>query len=259
MSKLLNLILILCSLSVYADNNVNNKDKEIISQKNNLKNILIKEELNKNDIEIIKKSISLEYGVDYEILEKKINLKLEGKDNIVEFFLLSCPHCQSLEAKLRLWLNTKNNETKMKKIPAVVESHEWIYDATIYQTLLQMNANNEVMNGLFDLYINQMNKYNLINNEKVVDDKILATPTIDDIYNYIELKGFKKEEFKKIMESENLKNNLADLQDVFISVNPESVPIFIVNGRFKILGLNAKNEEDLFKLIDILIIETDLL
>lgn len=227
--------------------------------------ILSKSEISKEEIDILAKSISLKHGVDYQILEKRIDVDMQGKDNIVEVFWLGCPHCQAIEPVFREWLKSKKEgEVTVNKLPGISNSPVWIRDAHIYQGLVKMGAGKEVLDGLFDLYITQMNNYVISekNKDKVKSNGVMAQvspyPELEQIFAYIESKGLQREEFKKVIENEDLKKDLMRIEKVFIDAKLEGVPAFIVNGRFKIVASGAKKFEDFFVIADTLIKETDL-
>jgi len=227
--------------------------------------ILSKSEISKEEIDILAKSISLKHGVDYQILEKRIEVDMQGKDNIVEVFWLGCPHCQAIEPVFREWLKSKKEgEVTVNKLPGISNNPVWIRDAHIYQGLVKMGAGKEVLDGLFDLYITQMNNYVISekNKDKVKSNGVMAQvspyPELEQIFAYIESKGLQREEFKKVIENEDLKKDLMRIEKVFIDAKLEGVPAFIVNGRFKIVASGAKKFEDFFVIADTLIKETDL-
>ncbi len=242
-------------------------EKEVSSSKNTLSTdeILKKSEITKEEIDILSKSISLRHGIDYQILEKRIDVDMQGKDNIVEVFWLGCPHCQAIEPVFREWLKSKvEGEVSVNKLPGISSNPTWIRDAHIYQGLLKMGASKEVMEGLFDLYTEQMNNYVISERNKdqvkvnAVMAKVSPYPELDQIFAYIESKGLQREDFKKVIESGDLKKELMRIEKVFVDAKLEGVPAFIVNGRFKILASEAKKFEDFFVIADTLIKETDL-
>lgn len=120
------------------------------------------------------------------------------------------------------------------------------------------------MEGLFDLYITQMNNYVISekNKDKVKANAVMAKvspyPELDQIFAYIESKGLNREDFKKVIESADLKADLMRIEKVFVDAKLEGVPAFIVNGRFKIIASKAKKFEDFFVIADTLMKETDL-
>lgn len=239
-----------------------------ISDKKELtvKEILMKSEISKEEIDIVAKSISLKHGTDYQILEKRIDIDMQGKDNIVEVFWLGCPHCQAIEPVFRNWLKTKSEgELSVNKLPGISNSPQWIRDAHIYQGLVKIGASKEVLEGLFDLYITQMNNYVLSekNKDKTGNNAVMAKiepfPELEQIFAYIESKGILREDFKKVIEDGQLKEDLMKIEKVFIDAKLEGVPAFIVNGRFKIVASGATKFEDFFVIADKLIQETDLI
>lgn len=239
-----------------------------ISDKKELtvKEILMKSEISAQEIDIVAKSISLKHGTDYQILEKRIEVDMQGKDNIVEVFWLGCPHCQAIEPVFRNWLKTKSDgELSVNKLPGISNSPQWIRDAHIYQGLVKIGASKEVLDGLFDLYIKQMNNYVLSekNKDKTGNNAVMAKvepfPELEQIFAYIESKGILREDFKKVIEDGQLKEDLMKIEKVFIDAKLEGVPAFIVNGRFKIVASGATKFEDFFVIADKLIQETDLI
>lgn len=239
--------------------------KQVEEKSLSVNEILAKKEITEEEIKILEKSISLKHGEDYQILEKRIDVDMEGKDNIVEVFWLGCPHCQAIEPVFREWLKSKKEgEVTVNKLPGISNSPTWIRDAHIYQGLVKMGASKEVMEGLFDLYITQMNNYVISekNKDKVKANAVMAKvspyPELDQIFAYIESKGLNREDFKKVIESADLKTDLMRIEKVFVDAKLEGVPAFIVNGRFKIIASKAKKFEDFFVIADTLMKETDL-
>ena len=125
--------------------------KEVVEVAKTLKSnsSLILDNKTKNGIAVIE-------GVHYTKLKTPVEVEGLSDNSVLEIFWLGCPHCQNFEKGIRDWKEVKSKDLQLVKMHAVSGNPRWIMDAHIYTSFEKLSKNNEkVMEGLFDLYINQ--------------------------------------------------------------------------------------------------------
>lgn len=203
---------------------------------------------------VVEKSSSTEVllGVDYRKLENPVNIDGIENNSLLEVFWLGCPHCQAFEPAVREWKKANPN-VNFVKMHAITQNPRWAIDATIYNTLVMIGGTEEHVNGLFDMYINQMNAYQ----EAPENAKPKAFPAIADIFAYVEEQGLDLEKFKATMSSDAMKELNQKNAQIFNDAKLAGVPAFIVNGQYLITGKDVRSYEEYFEKVNAVLEKTN--
>jgi thiol:disulfide interchange protein DsbA len=197
-----------------------------------------------------KNGIAVIEGVHYTKLKQPVDLEGLADNSVLEIFWLGCPHCQNFEEGVRTWKKTKTKNLQLKKIHAVSQNPRWIMDAHIFNTFEKLSNDNEkVMEGLFDLYIEQYAVYRkAIKEDPKSTEK--AFPEIKLLSDYAQASGINAKEFTDTFSSEEIKEKVKTDGDVFIKAELQGVPAFIINKEYMITGKDAKSYEDYFQIVE---------
>jgi thiol:disulfide interchange protein DsbA len=215
------------------------------------------QELAKSKVEkvvekVSKSSTEVLLGVDYKKLDNPVNIAGIENNSVLEIFWLGCPHCQSFEPAVRAWKKSNPN-VNFVKMPAITTNPRWTIDATIYNTLVMVGGTEKDINGLFDMYINQMKDYQ----SAPENAKPKAYPAISDIFKFVEKQGLDLDKFKELMSSEEMREVNQKNAEIFNDAKLSGVPAFIVNGQYLITGKNVKSYEEYFEKVNAVIEKTN--
>jgi len=194
--------------------------------------------------------ITVREGAHYTKLANPIELEGLADNSVLEIFWLGCPHCQNFEKGLIEWKKTKTSSMTINKMHAVSGNPRWIMDAHIYNTFDLLSKSSEsVMEGLFDLYINQYNVYKTaIQADPNTEEK--PFPSIKLISEFAKASGIDEKVFTDTFQSEEIKAKVKSDGDVFVNSEIQGVPAFIVNKQYMVTGVDAKSHEDYFQIVE---------
>lgn len=199
--------------------------------------------LTKNGVKVVE-------GVHYKKLESPVDVEGLAEESVLEIFWLGCPHCQNFEKGVRTWKDTKPKSLQLKKMHAVTGNPRWTMDAHIFTAFNNLSKGNEkVIEGLFDLYINQFEVYK----KSVALNKntpVKPYPNIKLISDYAIASGITADEFTDAFESDEVKSQVKHDGSVFKDADLQGVPAFIVNKQYLITGVDAKSFEDYFQIVE---------
>jgi thiol:disulfide interchange protein DsbA len=172
-------------------------------------------------------------GGPYTLLSPPQPTEGGGKVEVIEFFWYGCPHCYHLEPVVATWLKSSPKDVVFKRVPAV-PSEAWANLASVYYTLEAMGVVEQYHGKVFDAV--HKDKLNLGN--KKVRDEWLAKQGIDVAkYNEIE-KSFA------------VMTRLQRAKQMTANYKIDSVPQFVVNGRYVVSAESAGGPEKIFAAID---------
>jgi thiol:disulfide interchange protein DsbA len=166
-------------------------------------------------------------GVDYRVV-KDINSGDLSSPFIIEYFWLSCGHCQTLEKPLQAFKSEHPNVGFIRKHAVLGE--RWVMDARLYYALEETN-NTEHFDQFFSLYMEGMSEERL--NNFFINNQI------------------NKDEFLKVAGSSEtiltqMKESLKEMTDNKMT----SVPSLVINGKYLIL---KSADGDYFDLVNYLL------
>ncbi len=170
-------------------------------------------------------SLVTEYkeGVDYRIVSN-INTENLSAPSIIEYFWLSCGHCQKLEMPLQDF-KAQNPDVGFTRKHAVL-GERWVMDARLYYALEETN-NMQHFDEFFGLYMQGMTEESL--NQFFVKNNI-------DKEAFLKVAGSSEAILAKMKES------LQEMSDNKMT----SVPALVINGKYLIM---KSNNGDYFKLV----------
>lgn len=242
-AKLLSIGLITMALTACGgESKLEAKDQEVANAK--VENVVEKAE-SSSSTEVL-------LGIDYKKLDNPVNIEGIENNSLLEVFWLGCPHCQSFEPAVRTWKKANPN-VNFVKMHAITQNPRWMIDSTIYNALIMVGGTDEHVNGLFDMYIKQMNEYQAAPN----DSKPKAYPAIADIFTFVEEQGLDVQKYKELMSSEEMKELNQKNAQIFNDAKLSGVPAFIVNGQYLITGKDVRSYEEYFEKVNAVLEKTN--
>lgn len=164
-----------------------------------------------------------------------------GADQIevAEVFMYSCPHCESLEPIINLWAETKDPNVRFVRIPAIFNNLAKLH-AQLYYTEEVLARNGKLSDPaafrklVFEEYHRRGNR--------------LSTNTA--IQRLFARAGVSEDDFASTWNSFEVNQKLRVAADLGRRYNVDSVPMIIVNGKYKTGGSQAGSNAKLIDVID---------
>lgn len=161
------------------------------------------------------------------------------KIEVAESFMYSCPHCYDLEAYLNTWIENKDPGVRFVRIPAVFNNLAKMH-AQLYYTEEVLGRNGLLTdpkafrNLVFEEFHNRGNR--------------LTTETA--IARLFARAGVSDDDFNRTWNSFEVNQKLRVAADLTRRYNVDSVPMIIVNGKYRTVASKAGSYPKLIELID---------
>ncbi len=172
-------------------------------------------------------------GTPYSLLSPPQPTEGGGKIEVIEFFWYGCPHCYALEPAVNAWLKTAPKDVVFKRVPAF-PSEAWGRDAAMFYTLEAMGLLDQYHQKVFDAI--HKDKVNFANKAK--RDEWLKSNGIDPA------------KYAEVEKSFSVVSKVSRARQMTESYKVDSVPRFIVNGKYVTSGEQAGGNEKIFPVID---------
>jgi len=172
-------------------------------------------------------------GTPYSLLSPPQPTEGGGKIEVIEFFWYGCPHCYALEPAVNAWLKTAPKDVVFKRVPAF-PSESWGRDAVMFYTLEAM--------GLLDKYHDKV--FDAIHKDKVN----FANKAKRD--EWLKANGIDPAKYAEVEKSFTVVTKVARARQMTQSYKVDSVPRFIVNGKYVTSGEQAGGNDRIFPVID---------
>ena len=177
----------------------------------------------------------LQEGKDFRKLEKAQTVETGKKIEVIEFFSFSCPHCKDMEPVLSAWSKKLPADVQMRRIPAQF-SPIWTGTAKIWYTLEAMNEE-RLVPGVFNAIHGQ--------NLRLDQDKAF--------FGWAATQGLDRKKVEDMYNSFTVNGKVARAKTLVQAYNVQSVPNFVVDGKYTTDTGQAKRHEDIPPLLDKLI------
>jgi thiol:disulfide interchange protein DsbA len=161
-----------------------------------------------------------------------------GKVEVVDLFWYGCPHCYSLEPTIEKFLSKKPDNVVFQRVPATL-SPRWKYHATLFYVgqMLDPDGSKHVHSKIFEALQKQHRKIN--------DD--------DAMTRFFTELGFSAEQVKNALKSMEMKAMMARADEVGTKSKADSVPVIIINGKYRTSPSMVGSEETLLQVVDYLV------
>ena len=178
---------------------------------------------------------NLEEGKDFKRLAKPQPTETGKKVEVIEFFSFSCPHCKDIEPILTPWIKKLPADVQLRRIPAQF-SPQWIGTAKVWYTLEGLNRE-DLTTAVFNAIHAQ--------NVKLHDDKAF--------FDWAATQGLERKKVEDMYNSFAVNGKVARAKTLVQTYGVQSVPSFVVDGKYTTETGQAKRHEDVPALLDKLI------
>ncbi len=161
-----------------------------------------------------------------------------GKIEVVELFWLGCPHCYALEPTIKKFLKNKPSDVDFRQVPAVLNP-KWSLHAKAFYTAQILDPKNE--KHLLDKLFKEVHeKNNNLNSPKTLK-------------KFFTDQGYTATQFNNTFNSMALNAAMSNARTVSGGSQATSVPTIIVNGKYRTSPYMAGGDENLVKIMKMLI------
>ncbi|MBF0264056.1 MAG: thiol:disulfide interchange protein DsbA/DsbL [Gammaproteobacteria bacterium] len=179
------------------------------------------------------KSIEINEGIEYQELDKPQAVKNKDKIEVIEFFSYACPHCYNLEPHVEDWLSQKKDDVEFIRLPAIFNKN-WEAFAGIYYTAQTLGVVDKVHSKIFNSIHGSGKKIK----------------SLDDIKELFVSIGIKAEDFDNTVKSFNVANLTRKAKQMTKSYAIKSVPMIIVNGKYRTDSTLANGHKNVFTVVE---------
>ena len=161
----------------------------------------------------------------------------EGKVEVIEMMWLGCPHCYTLEPIMLEYKKNHPPYVEFQQVPAMLNS-SWAADASTYiiGEILDPKGEKELIMKVFQAIHDQKRR--------------IRNPNAAKRF-FVQL-GFTEEEVDAAKASMLYRTKMKRAERVSESSQAQSVPVVLINGKYRTSPYMAGSEEKLMKIIDML-------
>jgi protein dithiol oxidoreductase (disulfide-forming) len=187
-------------------------------------------------------STSWQEGVNYtRLVPAQPTAVPTGQVEVLEFFWYACPHCNAIDPLVAAWLKTKPNYVTFSRVHVLwSESHRSL--ARLYYTL-------ESMGKLDQLHSEIFKAIHVDGNPLVGADPTNAAQSERIQTTFVVKHGISEAEFTKTYHSMSVDLALQRADELVQRYRVDSVPKFVVNGKYVADKATAGSEERLISLV----------
>jgi len=179
---------------------------------------------------------AIQAGREYILLDPPHPVSTGPRIEVIEFFYYGCPICYEFQPQLTRWLNSAPEYVAFRAVPVVGQES---YDnfAKLYYTLDSMGQAARLHWPIYDNYHFDGVK---LNEEPVM-------------FDWVARNGVNREQFIATYNSDAVKKQLADTDELMKSYNVKGVPTVIVDGKYFTSGRLAGSTRRLAQVVDELV------
>jgi thiol:disulfide interchange protein DsbA len=175
-------------------------------------------------------------GVHYQTLAKPVVTSDPAKVEVLELFWYGCPHCDSLDPGLKVWVQNLPSGVNFVRMP-VVFGRSWEMHARMFWVAKNLGILETIHEPLFNAIHREGQRLQRVDDVVAFFERYGADPAVVKR----ELAGFATESALR----------LADARVRAYGI--QGVPALVVNGQFVTGVSQAGGEDQLFKLLNELI------
>jgi len=175
-------------------------------------------------------------GIEYSRIASPQPTGDPRKVEVIEVFWYGCPHCFKLEPAVNNWLKQKPDDVDFVRFPAI-PSDRWEWFAKVFYAADVLGALEKLHAPIFE----------------AIHDKRMALNTPDSIGTFVAEHGVSKDEFISALRSFSVLTKVSRARQLTRRYGITSVPMLIVNGKYRTTGRMAGTAKDMFAVVDFLI------
>ncbi len=160
-------------------------------------------------------------GVNYDPLVPAQPTSVEpGKVEVIEVMWLGCPHCYALEPYIRAWVKSKPAWIEFTRVPVMWQAPHRAHAKLFYA--LKALGRPDLIDKAFDTIQQQRNP--LIGNS---DEESLKVAQVWAVQQ-----GISADDFANAFNSFSVNSDLQRAEELTTRYRVQSVPLFVINGKY---------------------------
>ncbi|MBK1672938.1 twin-arginine translocation pathway signal protein [Ectothiorhodospira shaposhnikovii] len=175
---------------------------------------------------------SLVEGQDWRAIARPQSEAPEGKIELAKFFSYGCPFCGQLARVMKPWLAELPDDVTFRRIPISFNRAAWANLARLALALEEAGLAGELDQAVFDAV--GVNREPLFTETAIMD--WLAERDVDT------------EAFRQVFNASHVRAQVARNDRLQTRFGINSVPTLVVDGRFVVVGENARNFDDILEI-----------
>lgn len=175
-------------------------------------------------------------GEHYVALPDVVATSDASKVEVVELFWYGCPHCYTLEPAVKAWRAKTPSYVKFVQMPAVMNK-TWELHGRAYYAAKALNVLEQSHQALFDALHKQRRP-------------LFTQESLAQFYTSY---GVSEEDFNKAFKSFPVSAQISRVKKAQRDYRATGVPLFVVNGKFKVSATMKAGASGLFDVIDYLV------
>lgn len=175
-------------------------------------------------------------GVHYTTLDQPAPTADDGKIEVIEFFLYSCPHCYAFDPELRAWVEQLGQGVAFRRVPVTFGAAGPVY-ARMFYTAKALGVLHQLHSDIFKAIHEQ--------------GKPLLKPGA--IRAFFVAHGVEGKAFDDTFGSDAVTNKVEAARALMRTYRVTSVPSLGVNGRYWVNAVQAGSHEAMLEIADFLI------
>ncbi|MGH6629425.1 MAG: thiol:disulfide interchange protein DsbA/DsbL [Burkholderiales bacterium] len=178
-------------------------------------------------------------GKDYRVISPPQPAESGKRVEVIEFFYYGCPHCNSLQTPLRVWLKNKPADVEFRRVPAVFQD-SWVPLTRAYYAFDALGVVDKLHYDVFAAIHEQ--------NIKLMDAKVL--------FDWVAKHGVERQKFVDTYGSFGVQNRAQRSIEMTRNYDIPGTPAITVDGKYLIspsMALKPDNSVDfdrLFRSLD---------
>jgi thiol:disulfide interchange protein DsbA len=154
-------------------------------------------------------------GDQYLRLKNPQPVETGNKIEVIEFFSYGCPHCAILEPILQNWIKTMPPDVQLRRVPVMYQDR-WIPLAKVYYTLQALGEEKRLSPEVFS----------------ALHQKGVSLWQDQTFFDWTASQGLDRREVADMYNSFAITNRVNRARAVSATYQVQSVPTFIVDGKF---------------------------
>lgn len=175
-------------------------------------------------------------GEHYVELPDAVATSDASKVEVVELFWYGCPHCYALEPSVEAWQAKIPTYVKFVQMPAVLNK-SWELHGRAYYAAKALKVLDQTHKDLFD----------------ALHKERRPLFTQDALAQFYAGYGVSEEDFNKAFNSFPVSAQISRVKKAQREYRATGVPLFIVNGKYKVSGTMKAGAKGLFDVVDYLV------
>lgn len=163
-----------------------------------------------------------------------------GKVEVVEFFWYACPHCDALDPTVETWRKDKAAYIEFRRVPVTWQDEHRAH-ARLFFVLKSLGKLDELHTKVFDQIHRKGNLLYVEGDEKA---------TLQAQLQFAKANGISESDFMNAYKSFGVQSSLQQADDLMRRDKIDSVPTFVINGKYVSEVSMAGSPAKLFQLIN---------